>query len=64
LADKYRYFIQKSREIKLAKGDNPKKIMYLDKSTVDKTPEGQVLDDLKIIDMCCRRHMITHVDIE
>ena len=64
LADKYRYFIEKSRALKLANGDNPNRIVYLDKKTVDKTPEGQVLDELKLVDMCCRRHMITHVDIE
>ena len=28
-----------------------------------KTPEGQVLDDLKLKRMCCRRHMLSHVDI-
>ena len=64
LADKYRYFIEKTRAKKLAKGDNPDKIMYLDKLTMEKTPEGQVLDELKLINMCCRRHMLTHVDIE
>ena len=29
-----------------------------------KTPEGKVLDKLNLTKMCCRRHMLTHVDIE
>ena len=64
LADKYRYFIEKSRSKKLAKGDNADKIIYLDKSTNEKTAEGLVLDELKLVNMCCRRHFLTHVDIE
>ena len=30
----------------------------------DKTPEGEVLDKLKLTRYCCRRHILTHVDIE
>lgn len=64
LADKYRFFINESRRIKIAKGENPEKIVYLTKENVEKTPEGQVLDDLHITNVCCRRSMLTHVDIE
>jgi DNA-directed RNA polymerase subunit N (RpoN/RPB10) len=64
LADKYRYFIEKSREIKLQKGIHPDRVLYLDKENRDKAPEGQVLDDLRLKNMCCRRTMLTHVDIE
>ena len=39
-------------------------VQYLTKDMVDKTPEGIVLDTLKLNKMCCRRHMLTHVDIE
>ena len=31
---------------------------------MDKTPEGEVLDFLGLNKYCCRRHMLTHVDIE
>ena len=31
---------------------------------IDKTPEGEVLDKLGFNKMCCRRHLLTHVDIE
>lgn len=64
LADKYRFFVNECRRIKIAKGVNPDKIVYLTKDNVDKTAEGQVLDDLRITNVCCRRSMLTHVDIE
>jgi DNA-directed RNA polymerase I, II, and III subunit RPABC5 len=38
--------------------------VYLSKGNTKKTAEGEVLDDLKLVDPCCRRHMLTHVDIE
>jgi DNA-directed RNA polymerase I, II, and III subunit RPABC5 len=40
------------------------KVVYLTKEFMDKTPEGEVLDILQMKKSCCRRHMITHVDIE
>jgi len=40
------------------------KVLYLTKEFVEKTPEGEVLDDLNMNKMCCRRHFLTHVDIE
>lgn len=64
LADKYRYFVEKSREIKLQQGIHPDRVLYLDKQNRDKAPEGQVLDELRLTNMCCRRTMLTHVDIE
>ena len=44
-------------------------VIYLTKERiqnheVDKTVEGQVLDSLGLTNVCCRRHMLTHVDIE
>ena len=38
--------------------------MYLTKENHQKTPEGIVLDNLGMTRMCCRRHFLTHVDIE
>ena len=37
---------------------------YLTKEFRDKTPEGYILDELKFNKMCCRKHFLTHVDIE
>ena len=64
LADKYRFYIAEVRKIKIAQGLKVDKVVYLTKETVEKTAEGTVLDDLRIYNVCCRRHMLTHVDIE
>jgi DNA-directed RNA polymerase subunit N len=64
LADKYRYFQDEVRKIKIQKGNDLEKVVYLTKDHIEKTPEGTVLDDLRLTNVCCRRHMLTHVDIE
>ena len=43
---------------------NVNDITYLTPEFIDKTPEGEVLDRLKLTRYCCRRHLLTHVDIE
>jgi DNA-directed RNA polymerase I, II, and III subunit RPABC5 len=40
------------------------KVVYLTKENTDKTPEGEVMDKLGLNKYCCRRHMLTHVDIQ
>ena len=42
LADKYRYFQKEVRRIKIQKGTDVEKVVYLTKDTIDKTPEGVV----------------------
>ena len=69
LANKYRYYLEKVRQKKSASmqtEDNAilTRTVYLTKENTKKTAEGEVLDDLKLVDPCCRRHMLTHVDIE
>ena len=44
--------------------DSKNTTKYVIMTGVDKTIEGEVLDELKLNKMCCRRHMLTHVDIE
>ena len=39
------------------------KVVYLTKTNVENTAEGEVLDTLGLTNACCRRHMLTHVDI-
>jgi DNA-directed RNA polymerase subunit N (RpoN/RPB10) len=63
LADKYRFYQDKVRQIKIREGASTDKVVYLTKKNLDKTPEGVVLDELGLTDPCCRRHMLTHVDI-
>jgi DNA-directed RNA polymerase subunit N (RpoN/RPB10) len=69
IADKYRYYVEQVRKKKLAKKMNGEsididKVLYLTKEFHEKTPEGEVLDELNMRKMCCRRHFLTHVDIE
>jgi DNA-directed RNA polymerase I, II, and III subunit RPABC5 len=64
LADKYRYYQGEVRKIKLSRNLNLEKVLYLTNANVEKTPEGEVLDSLGLTNVCCRRHMLTHVDIE
>jgi DNA-directed RNA polymerase subunit N (RpoN/RPB10) len=64
LADKYRFYTEEVRKRKIAKSMDVEKVLYLTKEFHDKTPEGEVLDELNMKKMCCRRHFLTHVDIE
>ena len=64
LADKYRFYLQEVRKIKFEEKLEKDKVIYFSENDVKKTPEGLVLDKLKLTRMCCRRHMLTHVDIE
>ena len=63
LADKYRYYLEEVRKLKLNKDIDVDKVMYLTKEYKEKTPEGEVMDSLGLKKMCCRRHFLTHVDI-
>jgi DNA-directed RNA polymerase subunit N (RpoN/RPB10) len=69
IADKYRYYQEEVRKKKLAKRRDNKpvdmdKVVYLTKEFNEKTPEGEVMDNLNLTRMCCRRHFLTHVDID
>ena len=72
IGNKYLYYVEKVIEMKKDKNMNHENIQYLtnnemDKNgkvkMVDKSIEGQVLDELKLTKQCCRRHMLTHVDV-
>jgi len=63
LADKYLYYLKNVRAQKISKNLDENEVIYLTETTVEKTPEGKVLDDLGLTKLCCRRHMLTHVDI-
>ena len=64
LGDKYRFYLQEVRRIKYQENLETEKVIYLSENNVKKTPEGEVLDMLKLNKICCRRHMLTHVDLE
>ena len=63
LADKYQFYLRRAKEMKLAEGKIVDKVVYLTEGNMQKTVEGKVLDELKLHNVCCRRHLLTHVDI-
>ena len=63
LADKYQYYQKTVAEMKLKNKEELSEIKYLNSNNIKKTAEGKVMDDLGLTRMCCRRHMLTHVDI-
>ena len=63
LADKYEYYKRKVRENKIKKKQDLEDVVYLTPENTQKTIEGKTLDELGLDKMCCRRHMLTHVDI-
>lgn len=64
LGDKYRFYLREVKKKKLDKNMEIEKVVYLTKEHSKKTPEGEVMDILRLNKYCCRRHMLTHVDIE
>lgn len=64
LADKYRYYQEEVRKVKLTRNMQTTDIIYLTEQYIDKTPEGEILDNLQLVRYCCRMHLLTHVDIE
>lgn len=64
LADKYRYYEKRVREKKASAGNDFNNVTYFTAATKDKTAEGLILDELGFDKLCCRRHILTHVNIE
>jgi DNA-directed RNA polymerase subunit N (RpoN/RPB10) len=64
IANKYRYYCEEVRKRKILKNLHVDKVIYLTAEYSEKTPEGEVLDELNLTKTCCRRSMLTHVDIE
>ena len=56
LADKYVYYIKQIN-------NDEKKESYAEKDNFNKTIEGNTLDNLELTNICCRRHLLTHVEI-
>ena len=65
LGNKYEYFIKKTQERKQKLNKDPEKIsiINLDINNMKKSPEGEVLDEIGSIRMCCRTKMMAHIDL-
>jgi len=60
IADKYEFYLEKVAEFKKTGAE----VQYFSEHNTTKTIEGRIMDELKLTKPCCRRHMLTHVDIE
>jgi DNA-directed RNA polymerase subunit N (RpoN/RPB10) len=63
IANKYMIYLEEVKQRKTSKNMDHDSIEYLDTSKIKKTIEGEVMDKLGLNDICCRRHVLTHVDI-
>jgi len=64
MADKWNYYNEKVKEYRTKMGlPNKDTVIQIDSKNLQKTPEGRALDDLKLKRYCCRRMMLTQIDI-
>lgn len=66
LADKWDYYQKRCKEIassEEASKENDKSSDIVKKKYFEGTCSGKVLDELQLTKMCCRRHMLGHVDL-
>jgi DNA-directed RNA polymerase I, II, and III subunit RPABC5 len=65
LASKYESFLE--RVEKYSNGVNHKPIIIssdnIDSAAIEQTPEKKAMDELNLTRYCCRRHMVSQVDI-
>ena len=60
LADKWLYYKKRVQELS---GDKKAQPIYMDGKSVPDTPEFKALAELGLKRYCCRKHMLTHVDL-
>jgi len=60
LGDKWNEYKRKVKSVEVEEEE----LEYMTEENVKKTVEGEVMDKLGLKKMCCRRHMLSHVDIE
>jgi DNA-directed RNA polymerase subunit N len=64
LADKWEYFNKKVDEYeKKHETDENESVKMTNIPFFDKSVKGQILDELQLTKYCCRRHMLSHVDL-
>ena len=63
ISSKYLEYLKRVTQMKEERGIKNENIQYLTEDHIEKSIEGQVLDELRLKKPCCRRHMLTHVDV-
>jgi DNA-directed RNA polymerase I, II, and III subunit RPABC5 len=68
LANKYAYYLAAIDDRNRKLGTDDKRPQYFTADMLDKplqkTVAGEVLDSMGILMVCCRRHMLTHVEVD
>jgi DNA-directed RNA polymerase I, II, and III subunit RPABC5 len=64
LADKHRYYLEQTRQRKKERNITDRVIYYTKDMVNKESVEGEILNELKLTNVCCRRVMLTHVDVE
>lgn len=62
LADKWLFYQEKVKELRAASNASSA-TLYMDGKSVPETAENKVLNYLGLRRYCCRKHMLTHVDL-
>ncbi len=63
LADLWRYYQLRLKELKGEAASKMTTPIYIDGTVVPETKERQVFEELGIDMYCCRKHLLTHVDL-
>jgi DNA-directed RNA polymerase subunit N (RpoN/RPB10) len=63
LAGKWLPYLKLVEDLKKKDGRPANDDMQYLTQTTTKTAEGKALDELGLVRQCCRRHMLTHVDL-
>jgi DNA-directed RNA polymerase I, II, and III subunit RPABC5 len=64
LADKWLFYQEKVKELRgNSSSSSSSSTLYMDGKSVPDTPENKVLNALGLRRYCCRKHMLTHVDL-
>ncbi len=63
LANLYRVYLEQVKAIKLTRGDDPDRIVYLTGEPMEITPEKEVMDKLRLHKLCCRNIVMTVVEL-
>jgi len=65
VGDKYLKYVELVKEYKAEQGvENTDTIITIDSNNIEKTPEGKAMDTLELTRYCCRRIMLSQIDID
>ena len=63
LADKWLFYKKEVDRLRKSSDSNSNGPVYMDGKSIPDTPENKVLKYLKLDRYCCRKHMLTHVEL-